>query len=185
MIKVLTCAPKEYLEQGPIHCGAYTVKAVLSAYGKDVKRHPVEYEPSIFSRYLGISTGIHVWPPILQSYGVHAQKGYAKHLSDIERLKLLKDFLDGEHPVMLRIGNGYAKSGKYHSWAAHVIGHWISLWGYDDGQQVFYVYDPYVARARYDKTIPVGNITRTYSEVLRDWGKGFPFAWRYGYITVG
>lgn len=86
---------------------------------------------------------------------------------------------------MLRVGNGYAKSGNYHPIAANVIGHWISLWGFDDEKQVFYVYDPYVALSRHDKDIPIGNTARTFSEILRDWGKGFPFAWRSGFIAVG
>ena len=35
MIKILANHPKEYLEQGLTQCGAFSVKAILSAYGKD------------------------------------------------------------------------------------------------------------------------------------------------------
>jgi len=185
MIKILPRAPKEYLEQGYTQCGAYTVKAVLSAYGKDDKQHPREYQPNLFSKYTGVNQGVYLWPKVLQSYGIPAEEKYATNLSDEERLALLKNLLNKDHPVMLRIGNGYGKSGKYHPWIANFIGHWISLWGYDDEKNVFYVYDPYVATERYDKTIPIGNTTRTYAEVLRDWGKGFPFVWRYGFVKVG
>ena len=173
------------MEQGLMQCGAYSVKAVLSAYDKDAKKHPREYQVSFFSRYLGISTGPHIWSRVLRGYGVPAEEGCAADLSDAGRLTLLKTLLDDNHPIMLRIGNGYAKSGTYHSSAAHFVGHWISLWGHDNEKQIFYVYDPYVATKRYDKTIPIGNTTRTYAEILRDWGKGFPFAWRYGYVKVG
>jgi hypothetical protein len=185
MIRILNRHPKHYLEQGLTQCGAYTVKAVLSAYGKDVKNHPRDYQPHLFGRYLAISTGPYLWPKVLQVYGLSAKEHYATNLSDVEKLALLKNLLDSDNPVMLRIGNGYSKGGKYHPWVANFVGHWISLWGYDDENQIFYVYDSYVARARHDKSLPVGNTTRTFSEVLRDWGKGFPFSWRYSYIKIG
>jgi len=175
---IVSKKPKEYLEQGLTQCGAYSVKAVLSVYDKDEKKHPREYQPNFFSRYLGMSTNPHLWPRVLRAYGVSAEEDYTANLSDAERLTLLRSLLDDNHPIMLRIGNGYAKSGTYHSSVAYFVGHWISLWDYDDEKQIFYVYDSYVALARHDKTIPIGNTTRTYAEILRDWGKGFPFAWR-------
>ncbi len=185
MIRILSRSPRQYLEQGLTQCGAYTVKAVLSAYDKDANDHPRDYQPNWLAKYTGVNQGPHLWPKVLQAHGLPAEERYATNLSDAERLALLKSLLDSDNPVMLRIGNGYAKSGKYHPWAAELIGHWISLWGYDDEKQIFYVYDSCVAKSRYDKSIPIGNTTRTFSEILRDWGKGFPFAWRYSYIKVG
>lgn len=86
---------------------------------------------------------------------------------------------------MLRIGNGYLKSGKYSPFIASFMGHWITLWGYNDKEKAFYVYDSYVPARRHNKTIPIGNTKRTYEEVLRDWGKGFPHSRRYLYIVAG
>lgn len=184
MIKILSRLPKQYLEQGFTQCGAYTVKAVLSAYGKDVKSRPREYQPNLFAKYTGVNQGPHLWPKVLSNYGIQAEEKYATNLSDAERLNLLKGLLNRDNPVMLRIGNGYSKTGRYRPWVANFIGHWISLWGYDDEKGIFFVYDSWVALDKHDKSIPVGNTTRTFSEVLRDWGKGFPFVWRYGYIKI-
>jgi len=185
MIKILSHRPKEYLEQGLTQCGAYSVKAIISSYRKDDKKHPREYQPNFLAKYTGINRGLILWPKVLQSYGISAEKGDAKNLSDEQRTELLKKLINEDKVVMLRIGNGYSKSGKYSSFVASFMGHWITLWGYNDDEKVFYVYDSYVSLERHDKTIPIGNTKRTYAEILRDWGKGFPPIWHYGFIEVG
>lgn len=181
---VVSKAPKEYLEQGFTQCGAYSVKGVLSAYGKDVKQHPRDYWPHLFGKYTSLGRGTSTWPKVLQSYGVPAEKGDVKNLSDEQRINLLKKIISEDRPVMLRIGNGYSKSGEYSQFRATFIGHWITLWGYNDKEQAFYVYDSCIPLKRHDKTIQIGNTKRTYQEILRDWGKGFPFRWRYSYIAI-
>ncbi len=185
MIKILSHFPKEYLEQGLTQCSAYCVKAILSAYGKDDKKYPRDYQPNLLTKYTGINNGPILWPKVLKSYGLYAEKGDTKDLSDEQRIKLLERFIDEDKAIMLRIGNGYSKSGKYSPFVASFMGHWITLWGYNNEEKVFYVYDSYVSLERHDKTIPVGNTKRTYVEILRDWGKGFPPAWRYNFISVG
>lgn len=181
---IVSKAPKEYLEQGLTQCGAYSVKAILSAYGKDIKNHPRDYQPNLLSKYTGITFGLSVWPKVLESYGLHTKRGNTRNLSNERRKDLLKKVISEDKPVMLRIGNGYLKSGKYNPFIASFMGHWITLWGYNDKEKTFYVYDSYVPAGRHDKTVPIGNTKRTYQEILRDWGKGFPYPWRYRYITI-
>src|SRR3989344_5569406 len=126
MTKILTRAPKEYLEQWHNHCGAYAVKGVLSAYDKDDKKHPRDYQPNFLAKYTGISQGL-IWiPKFLQFYGLPAQRGNAKNLSNEERIELLKKFINEDKAVMLRIGNGYLKSGEYRSFSASFRPHWIT-----------------------------------------------------------
>jgi len=184
MIKTLTHSPKEYLEQGLTQCGAYSVKAILNAYGKDDKKYPRDYNPHFLGKYTSI-TSTSTWPKVLQPYGIPAQKGDTKKLSDEQRIGLLKQFIDEDKVVMIRIGNGYSKNGKYSSFVASFMGHWITLWGYNDEEKVFYVYDSYISLKRHDKTIPIGNTKRTYAEIVRDWGKGFPLTRRYSFIKAG
>ena len=126
-----------------------------------------------------------MWPKVLRSYGIPAERGDTKKLTDRQRIELLEKLIDEDKVVMLRIGNGYSKSGKYSSFVASFLGHWITLWGYNDDEKVFYVYDSYVSLKRHDKTIPIGNTKRTYAEILRDWGKGFPRMWKYSFIKAG
>ncbi len=181
---IVSRAPKEYLEQGLTHCGAYSVKAILSAYEKDVKRHPRDYQPNLLAKYTGITNGSITWPKVLQSYGVPAQKGDVRKLSDYQRIKFLKKLIAKDKPVILRIGNGYFPNGKYSNITGSFFGHWITIWGYNDKEKAFYVYDSCVPLEKHDKTIPIGNTKRTYEEILRDWGKGFPYSQRYRYITI-
>lgn len=180
---VVSRAPNEYLKQGFSLCGAYSVKAILSSYGKDDKAKAVDYIPNVIARYIRMPT-MNIWPKVFKSYEITANIGNSKHLSNEQRIKLLKSLMGKDTPIMLRIGNGYLPNGKYSNITGSFFGHWITLWGYDDEEKIFYVYDSCTPINKYDKTIPIGNTKRKFEEVIRDWGKGFPFRWRYSYITI-
>lgn len=60
MIKILTRIPKEYLEQGFTQCGAFSVKAILSAYGKDDKKHPRDYKSNNFRQVCIVGRNSHL-----------------------------------------------------------------------------------------------------------------------------
>ena len=79
MEKILSHRPKEYLEQGFTQCGAFSVKAILSAYGKDDKKHPRDYNPTILGKYASLVGG-HSWSRVLKSYGLHAERGSTKKI---------------------------------------------------------------------------------------------------------
>lgn len=183
METILTHHPKQYSEQGFTQCGAFSVKAILSTYGKDDKRHPRDYNPTVLGKYTSL-VGTYTWPKVLESYELHVDIGNTKNLSDEQRVEILKEAINKDNAIMIRIGNGYLKSRKYFPLAAYFIGHWITLWGYNDEKQIFYVYDSCVSPKKYDTNIPVGNTTRTFAEILGDWGKGFPPARHYRFIKV-
>jgi hypothetical protein len=98
-------------------------------------------------------------------------------MSDNERISLLKSLLSKNTPVMLRIGNGYL-SDKYNPIVGKLLSHWITLWGYDDKEQLFYIYDSALPEKFRLKNIPIGNTVRTYKEILRDWNFG---TWQFWY----
>ena len=181
---VLPIRPAEYLQQGLSHCGAFAVKAILSACGKDDGRAPQMYHPGFLGRATGFSPP-DTWVKLFRSHGLLVKRRSAVNLSPAERLELLKRLLNENNVVMLRIGNGYLDNGGYSSLRGQLIGHWVTLWGYDDPRQVFYTYDPRVKRERWDKSLPVGNTARNYGATLRDWrGALFLWPWRYLYIRV-
>lgn len=176
----LSIKPEEYLVQGISHCGVYCVKAILSAHGKDNKSHPKDYHTNWIGKNLfSFATGEDYYDAIFASYGIKSKTRSSENLSDQEKLNLLKTILFKNNPVMIRIGNGYYKSNKYNPILGRLIPHWITLWGYDDSQKVFYVYDSGLTKNLYDKTVPVGNTKRTYEEILRDWhfGRFQPLCW--------
>lgn len=178
---ILKYKPKEYLVQGPSHCGAYSVKAILSAYGLDTKNHPKEYHSHWLGKLTGGTFGRNYYVRILKSHGIRADVKSAEEMFDNDRLYLLKNLLSQNTPVMIRIGNGYFLSTIYNPILGKIVPHWITLWGYDDKEQIFYVYDSGMLKEHWRKNTPVGNTIRTYKEVLRDWnfGKNQPWTWPF------
>lgn len=181
---ILPIKPKEYLRQGLSHCGAFSTKAILNAFGKDDKHHPKEYFSGLFGRATGITFTPTFWVKTMNAYGISSELKSNAH-GDIYALKKI---LASDNPVMLTIGNGYTSNGSYSRLKAHLVGHWITLWGYDDAKQVFYVYDSCIPLERHTKDIPIGNTTRTYDQIRRDWkGAWFRnlFGWKpYMYLEV-
>lgn len=188
---VVSKKPKEYLVQGPSHCGTYSVKAILSAFGLDTKGHPKEYHTNKFGRLTGLTLGKRYWINILKSYGFDSKIDSADNLSDEEKISFLKTLLSKDTPVMIRIGNGYYHGKEYNPILGKIVVHWITLWGYDDQKQIFFVYDSGMLKKHWDKNLPTGNTIRTYQEILRDWnfGRWQPWSWHvstqnYLYIKV-
>lgn len=189
---ILTRKPKEYLKQGLSHCGVYSVKAILSAYDKDDRGHPKEYQTNWIGRNLfSFAIGQNYYDKILASYGIRSETKSAEDLPNPERIELLKTLLSKDTSVMIRIGNGFILNNRYNLIFGRIIPHWITLWGYDDDKQLLYVYDSGLPKKYWSKTLPVGNTIRTYEEVLRDWnfGRWQPWAWNnspknYLYVEV-
>ncbi len=67
MEKILSHRPKEYLEQGVTQCGAFSVKAILGAYGKDDGRRPRDYNTTVSGKLFSL-VGTQTWPRVLKSY---------------------------------------------------------------------------------------------------------------------
>lgn len=179
---ILSKKPKQYFKQGLSHCGVYSVKAILSAFGLDNKKHPKEYQTNWVGRHLfSMTIGRDYYVKIFSSYGLNAKAGNAEKLSGAERLDLLKRFLANESPIMIRIGNGYIFSNKYTPVLGKIIPHWITLWGYDEDKQIFYIYDSGLPKKCWKNDLLIGNTIRTYKEILRDWnfGNWQVFAWNY------
>jgi len=87
-------------------------------------------------------------------------------------LKVVKEHIDQDEPVLLAIGNGHLKRNVYSPIARMLIGHFITVYGYNASKEIFYVYDPYL-EGPYPEEIPVGNEVRTFREFLRDWNGPF------------
>jgi len=163
--------PKEYLKQGKVHCGVYTAKAVLEAFGKGVHRNPREYHVSFLNKITGCMFRDQDLVNVFKKYGLQTKVKCAKNLEGEQKLQVLKKTLLNNRPIPVFISNGYkyTKNGiEYSELKSFLVGHIISVWGYNDKEKVFYIYDSAVPKSHYDK-ISIGNIKRTYKEFLRDW----------------
>ncbi|MBI3052355.1 C39 family peptidase [Candidatus Woesearchaeota archaeon] len=169
---ILRIRPKEYLMQGPSHCGAYSVKGVLSAYGLDRKTQAKEYHTRLFGRITGTTLSRQYWPKVLKAHGIKAEIKSAEKLSDEERLQVIKQLIAKGTPVMILIGNGYYRGTKYKPWLGKIVSHWITVYGYNDDARRFYIYDSALHKKHWKINQPIGNTSRSYSEMLRDWNIG-------------
>ena len=181
---ILSHKPTQYRRQGPSHCGLFAAEGVISAYGKNSEdKHPKAFHQSLFQRIFGLT------PPslivdTLRNYGFEVNHGNTKDMSNQERLLFLKKVLANDTPIIMHIGSGYWRNGSHKPLLGKLIGHWISLWGYDDNKEVFYIYDSIVAHCFHQK-VPIGNVARPYKNVLRDWGQGVtPVPRRYEYVQI-
>jgi len=82
---VVSHTQKEFLKQGMMHCGAYSVKGILNAFGKDRKRDPREYYPSRWG-IIQTLTDPELWARALCAHGVRAEAGSVRNFSDEARL---------------------------------------------------------------------------------------------------
>lgn len=180
MRKVLSRHPSEYLKQGPTGCGAFSVKGILSAYGRDNKTHPLEYLPVSVIPFIVMPSR---WVSVLRGHGLDAHLQSLRQATDEQKIGVLKNLIHDDTPVMLCIGNGYRGKGIWNKTQWHLISHWITLWGFDDEKGVFYIYDSAVPLRYHDKTIPIGNIARTFQQVVRDMRGGYPWS-RYKFIQL-
>lgn len=178
--------PRDWRHQQATHCGAFAVKAVLNAFGRDPGREPWELHTSVLSRLTGSATSIDYYPAILRSFGVDAEAKNADALPHPDKIDLLRSLLAAGNPVILSIGNHFDRNdGHWRPWRGKVFSHWISVWGYDHAQRVFHTYDP-LAHVD-DADAPIGNKARTYETLLRIWPGSLPsrrLLGRYAYIDV-
>jgi hypothetical protein len=105
---------------------------------------------------------------LLESHGLNAPIRSAAGVDDADKLNLLRAHLETGYPVVIAIGNGHLRRGGYVAAARLVLGHYLTLYGFDDPTETFFLYDSYLD-GEPDGWLPAGNEIRTYSEILRDW----------------
>ncbi len=180
---ILQNEPKEYLVQGPNHCGMFAIKGILSAYKKDAKKDPRDYQPNRLGRLIGW-TFPWTFEQVLSQYGFFSSVGWVVNTSHKEKIARLKELIMKHKAVILLIGNGYQRDGRFNLFRSRFTSHWITIWGYADKQECFYIYDSAVPKNLHDRSIPIGNVQRSYQVVLRDWSAlSIPFM-RNLYIAV-
>jgi hypothetical protein len=160
---------------------------VLSAFGFNEIRDPSDLHTSRMLQLVGFTTSLDYYPAILRSYGLEAQAKTAEKLPAQEKLVLLKTLLSAGNPVILSVGNFFSReNGRWLPLKGRLMSHWVSLWGYDDAEGVFYLYDSQVRKEFYDD-VPIGNKKRSYETMLRIWRGAITSSWVLGncsYIEI-
>lgn len=145
-------------------CGETNARSVIESFGRAYRRPS---SPGLWVRLFGYSL-LKSLQALFESHGVDAPIRSAAGLDDSRKLDLLQSHLEAGYPVVIAIGNGHLHRGQYRPAARLILGHYLTLYGFDDPTETFFVYDSYLD-GQPDGWLPAGNETRTYSEILRDW----------------
>lgn len=181
-LNVVPHVPSDYPQQVGLICGEYNVRALLESFGIEYR---VQDRPRLRVRLFGLAF-VEDLELALERHGVDAEIHHASELHDESRLALLRGHIDSHEPVILAIGNGHLSRDRDSALARAVLGHFITVYGYDADRNVFFVYDPYLEGGP-PEPIPAGNVERTADEILRDWRGPFYYPWigmDHVYLTV-
>lgn len=180
-VQILNIQPVSYFEQNIPFCGGFSIAGIVSAYGMH------DFSGSEFMTNWGKLFG-GMTPSqavtVMGKYNIQPTLLRAGKISDVERIQLLKDEIDGGKPIMLLIGNGFLHDGRYSNLKSQFPTslHWITVWGYHENG--FFIYDSALSPTSYS-FVPIGNSERSFSNLLGSWAKPSylsPFL-GYTYIT--
>ena len=162
--KIVTNSPKQLTKQVGLTCGETNSKTIIQGFGKS-------YQPlnhlSLRIKLFGFSY-IQDIQKLLQTNGLTSVIHSAIQHTDSEKLGIIMKHIDQNEPVLLAIGNGYIRRDRYYSLLRYIAGHYITVYGYNEERQIFYIYDS-MLEGEYEGEIPVGNEIRTFDQLLRDW----------------
>ena len=162
--KIVKFHPSDYETQKGLTCGETNAKTIIQGFGKVYQ--PLENTP-LRVKIFGFSF-VKDMLKLINANGLYASIQYASGIDDNERLAIIRNHIDYDVPVLIAIGNGHIRRGEYNPILRYLVGHFITVYGYDDKEEVFYVYDSYL-KGSYEGNLPVGNEVRTYREFLADW----------------
>lgn len=181
MQRLVDGLPKSYPRQVGLTCGETNAKSVVASFGLPYR----PFRSSIWVRLVGYSL-LNDLRQLLEAHGLSATIHQAGELDDASKIEVLRRHVDHGSPTILSIGNGHLRRGHYLPWARLLVGHYITIYGYDDAPHVFYIYDSCL-RGDPPHRLPAGNETRTYAELLRDWKGPIYYGLigrNYAYISV-
>lgn len=146
-------------------CGMYTLKNIIESFfsEKDLGIH--HYAPTLWNK---ISWFMLPWTliKVLKEFWLKAHKWrYTKKWiqSKIEFIKKeLKTW-----PVILVIWHAYKWKKDFSLLKAIWVQHYMSIWGYDDDQEIFYIYDSWAPKRLIRKDLPIWNMTLKYKDLIK------------------
>lgn len=159
-----TGLPGLYPRQVGLTCGEANARSVVESFGI---RYSPESRPGWVVRLLGYSL-MRDMRRLLTWNGLDVEVGRAADLDPDEKVRLLKSHIDAGEPIILSVGNGYLRRGRYSRWATFVLGHYLTIYGYDEGRDLFFVYDSFLDGDP-PEPLAAGNDTRGYLDLIRDW----------------
>ncbi|MBN1373488.1 MAG: hypothetical protein JW987_16235 [Anaerolineaceae bacterium] len=163
-VKIVRNKLSSYPRQEGMTCGETNARTIVEGFGRSYK--PLA-SPPLRVKWVGFSYPRDI-ETLLRHNGLSASVRHASRLEDPARLKLIMAHIDRDEPVILAIGDGHLQRNTDSPLARLFVGHFITVYGYNLEQQIFYIYDSWLD-GDFDGEIPVGNEVRSFSVLLRDW----------------
>ncbi|MDD2537125.1 MAG: hypothetical protein PHU61_01385 [Candidatus Absconditabacteria bacterium] len=145
-------------------CAMLSLKALIEGYDKTHTKEAKAYAHDIFSKISGFMLPFSV-TRVLRKYNTPHKKITAKRLTPPQKIALLKENLQ-EGPIFLLIAN--ARGGTHVPKMGRAITrrHYITLRGYDERKQIFFVYDSNT-KERISHDVPMGNSRLSYKDTVK------------------
>jgi len=163
------------------YCWPEQIKVIIESHGKSYYKNEIFYTDTLLQK---IVWGMLPWQilKLLKKYWFHAKVWFLKWKKD-QKISYLKHKLQA-WPIVLMITHAYDAKIRFNLLRALWFHHYISIWWYNEKEEIFYVYDSSIS-TKIRKDIPIGNTTFTYDELIRYWK--FPVFWlvRNMYISLG
>jgi hypothetical protein len=181
IVPTVTQRPSAYPRQAGLTCGEYTARAVVSAFG-------IEFDPPAPRRRVRMFGYSYLsdLQSLLRDHGLDAPIRSARDLDDDARLALLIGHVDRDEPVIVAVGNGHVSRNRYIPGLRFLVGHFLTVYGYDADRRVFHVYDSYLSGSPHPVP-PIGNEERSFDAFLRGWRGPFYYraiGMKHAYIPV-
>ena len=146
-------------------CAHHSLKAVIE--WKNGESQPMkEYSANWWSRTTYLMTPWWI-TRVLKKYQLDYKILKGKNLNEEEKLELLKWNLK-KWPIILLVANGQTKKKWFSRRRAIFHWHYVTLWWYNDRENIFFVYDSNTRR-KTEEYLMKWTIKVPYKYVLKEW----------------
>ena len=146
-------------------CAHHSLKAVIE--WKNGESQPMkEYSADWWSRTTYLMTPWWI-TRVLKKYQLDYKILKGKNLNEEEKLELLKCNLK-KWPIILLVANGQTKKKWFSRRRAIFHWHYVTLWWYNDRENIFFVYDSNTRR-KTEEYLMKWTIKVPYKYVLKEW----------------
>lgn len=145
-------------------CAMHALKALIEGYDPSTVQQVKAYARDVFSKISGFMLPFSV-TRVLRKHHIPYETFSARGYSYQQKVNILKNKLK-TGPILLLIANAYG-SGENPSVPRSLLHwHYITLRGYDEKKQVFFIYDSNTKKRKFSN-LPIGNSRFTYQELIR------------------
>lgn len=157
----------------------YTIHAILEAYHKRLKKNVFLYWVNLLSKLTGF---LLPWSllQVLNKNGIKARIWTCRSRFFKVKLNTIKQWVTN-WPVILLIGHWY-KWRQFSIWKVLFLQHYLSVWGFDDEKEIFYVYDSSAQKELVKEDIPIWNIELPYNDLISC--RNFWWRWLVGHKFI-